>query len=36
MDFIDCLLIAEHIINGTPIQSFDKKLNNYIARLALN
>lgn len=33
LDFIDCLLIAEHIINGAPIQSFDKKLNNYILRM---
>lgn len=33
MDFIDCLLIAKHMIHQYQIQSFDKKLNNYIARL---
>lgn len=36
MDFIDCLLIAEHMIHHTNIQSFDKKLNNYIKRLSIN
>lgn len=33
IDFIDCLLIAEYIVNNRQIHSFDKKLNNYIKRL---
>lgn len=33
LDFIDCLLIAKHIIDGEQIMSFDKKLNNYIKML---
>lgn len=33
LDFIDCLLIAKHIIHGDEILSFDKKLNNDIKRL---
>lgn len=32
MDFIDCLLIARHILYQDTIHSFDKKLNNYILR----
>ena len=32
MDFIDCLLIARHMIYKDSVQSFDKKLNNYIIR----
>lgn len=32
MDFIDCLLIARHMIYKDSVQSFDKKLKNYIAR----
>lgn len=32
MDFIDCLLIARHILYQDTIYSFDKKLNNYILR----
>lgn len=35
MDFIDCLLIAECVVNGKTIKSFDKKLNNYIKRLSI-
>lgn len=33
LDFIDCLLIAKHMIHGDEIASFDKKLNNYMKRL---
>lgn len=36
MDFIDCLLIAHQMIHGARIQSFDKKLNNYIKRMVLS
>lgn len=36
MDFIDCLLIAKYIVNGTMIKSFDKKLGNYIKRLSIS
>lgn len=30
LDFVDCLLIAYHRINGETIFSFDKKLNKYL------
>lgn len=32
MDFVDCLLIANHLVNHNPIFTFDKKANNYIKR----
>ncbi|WLF84764.1 PIN domain-containing protein [Moraxella sp. ZY210820] len=35
LDFIDCLLIAEYMIHGTAVASFDKKLKNYIKRLSI-
>lgn len=34
MDFVDCLLIANHLVNHNPIFTFDKKANNYIKRQA--
>ena len=30
LDFVDCIIAAEHISNGTEISSFDKKLINFI------
>ncbi|MDO4450045.1 MAG: PIN domain-containing protein [Moraxella sp.] len=33
MDFMDCLLIAYHIIDNDTIYSFDKKVNNYLKRI---
>lgn len=30
LDFIDCLLIAYHILNSETVFSFDKKLNKYL------
>ncbi len=30
LDFVDCLLIAYHKINGENIFSFDKKLNKHL------
>lgn len=35
LDFIDCLLIAEYMIHGIAVASFDKKLKNYIKRLSM-
>lgn len=32
MDFVDCLLIANHLVTHQPIFAFDKKANNYIKR----
>ena len=32
LDFVDCLLIAYHIINHEKIFSFDKKLNSHLDR----
>lgn len=34
LDFIDCLLIAKHMIEGDEIASFDKKLNNHMKKLS--
>ncbi|MDO4426925.1 MAG: PIN domain-containing protein [Moraxella sp.] len=33
LDFMDCLLIAYHIIDNDTIHSFDKKVNNYLKRI---
>lgn len=33
LDFMDCLLIAYHIIDNDTIYSFDKKVNNYPKRI---
>ena len=32
LDFVDCVLAAHHSVEGEKIFSFDKKLNNFIAR----
>ncbi len=34
LDFVDCILAAYCITGGKQILSFDKKLNNFIARKA--
>lgn len=31
LDFVDCLLVAYHVIDGERIFTFDKKLNKYLA-----
>lgn len=31
LDFVDCLLVAYHVLNDEPVFSFDKKLNKYLA-----
>lgn len=33
LDFVDCILAARRIVNGTEILSFDKKLLNFIHRM---
>ncbi|STZ09251.1 Predicted nucleic acid-binding protein, contains PIN domain [Moraxella caprae] len=33
LDFMDCLLLAYHIIDNDTIYSFDKKVNNYLKRV---
>jgi len=33
LDFVDCILAAYHSTNGEDVCTFDKKLNNFIARL---
>lgn len=33
MDFIDCLLLANVVLYDKKVISFDKKINNYMARL---
>lgn len=30
LDFVDCLLVAYHLLNGETIFTFDKKLNKYL------
>lgn len=30
LDFVDCLLVAYHVLNGEPVYTFDKKLNRYL------
>lgn len=30
LDFVDCLLVAYHSINGETVFTFDKKLNKYL------
>lgn len=30
LDFVDCLLVAYHSINGESVFTFDKKLNKYL------
>ncbi len=30
LDFVDCLLIAYHVLNGENVFSFDKKLNKHL------
>ncbi len=32
LDFVDCIIAAEKILDRTEISSFDKKLNNFIKR----
>lgn len=32
LDFVDCILVAYHGLNGAEIFTFDKKLNNRIKR----
>lgn len=31
LDFVDCLLVAYHSLNGESVFSFDKKLNKYLS-----
>lgn len=31
LDFVDCLLVAYHSLNGEAVFSFDKKLNKYLS-----
>lgn len=33
LDFMDCLLLAYHIVDNDTIYSFDKKVNNYLKRI---
>ena len=33
LDFVDCILAARRIVNGTEILSFDKKLLNFIHQM---
>ena len=30
LDFVDCLLVAYHSLNGEKVFTFDKKLNKYL------
>ena len=30
LDFVDCLLIAYHTLNGESVFTFDKKMNKYL------
>lgn len=31
LDFVDCLLVAYHSLNGESVFTFDKKLNKYLS-----
>lgn len=33
LDFVDCILAAQHTVNGVEIISFDKRLTNFIHRM---
>jgi Predicted nucleic-acid-binding protein, contains PIN domain len=33
LDFADCILAARSVIEGTPVLTFDKKLNRLIEKL---
>ena len=35
LDFVDCLLIAYHAVNGEAVFTFDKKLNKHLRRTTL-
>ena len=32
LDFVDCLLIAYHVLNKETVFTFDKKLNKYLTK----
>lgn len=33
LDFVDCILAAQHTVNGVEIISFDKRLTNFIHKM---
>ena len=35
LDFVDCLPIAYHAVNGEAVFTFDKKLNKHLRRTSL-
>lgn len=36
LDFVDCLLVAYHVLNGENVFTFDKKLSKYLSVPAKN